>query len=429
MQNTRLRLAAKQTIFVHSICTINMRIAKTFLFAAILVSMWPTAHAIAAEPAPPKFDLEALAKPPAVFPAEGFDEPEVRALFYEGEPYQGKPTRVFAYYGVPKVASGQKVPAMVLIHGGGGTAFDRWVRVWTARGYAAIAMDLCGCLPVGTYGNWRRHDQGGPPGWDYSFRQLDEPVTDHWPYQAVAVIIRGHSLLRSFPEVDAAKIGMTGISWGGYLTCLTAGVDDRFGFAAPVYGCGFLGDNSAWIPAFTGMGAERAGRWLGQWDPSHYLPQAKMPMLWVNGTNDFAYPMDSWQKSYRLPKSKATLCLRVRMPHAHGPAGENPEEIHAYANALFKGVAALPRVFDEGRDGDGVSVKFESATPLSRAELNYTFDTGKWQERKWETTRAHVDEDNGKVTAKLPAGATVYYINVFQSDLLAVSTQHVVVRP
>ena len=51
-----------------------------------------------------------------------------------------------------------------------------------------------------------------------------------------------------------------------------------------------------------------------------------MPILWVNGTNDFAYPMDSWQKSYRLPASPRTLCLRIRMPHGHGPVGENPEE-------------------------------------------------------------------------------------------------------
>ena len=36
---------------------------------------------------------------------------------------KGKPTRVFAYYGVPKGPAGTKFPAMVLIHGGGGTAF------------------------------------------------------------------------------------------------------------------------------------------------------------------------------------------------------------------------------------------------------------------------------------------------------------------
>ena len=37
------------------------------------------------------------------------------------------------------------------------------------------------------------------------------------------------------------------------------------------------------------------------WDLSVYLAHAAMPFLWVTGANDFAYPLDSLQKSYRLP--------------------------------------------------------------------------------------------------------------------------------
>ena len=99
----------------------------------------------AADPAGVKFDLDALSKPPAVFPADVAPAEGVKALFYEGAKFKGQPTRVFAYYGAPKEVSaepGKKVPAMVLIHGGGGTAFDRWVKVWNSRGYAAITMDL-----------------------------------------------------------------------------------------------------------------------------------------------------------------------------------------------------------------------------------------------------------------------------------------------
>jgi hypothetical protein len=94
----------------------------------------------------------------------------------------------------------------------------------------------------------------------------------------------------------------------------------------PVYGCGFLGENSAWLADFKKMGEARAARWLSMWDPSVYLPRAKLPMLWVTGTNDFAYPMDSLQKSYRLPSGPRALCITVRMPHGHGGPGENPPE-------------------------------------------------------------------------------------------------------
>ena len=76
-----------------------------------------------------------------------------------------------------------------------------------------------------------------------------------WP-----IVIRAHSLVQSFAEVDAGLTGLTGISWGGYLTCMTVGVDHRFKVAVPVYGCGFLHENSAWLNNFKKLGPERACR-------------------------------------------------------------------------------------------------------------------------------------------------------------------------
>lgn len=409
-------------------------IRRAYWLALLLCSLGsgPAARAQAqasSEPAEaattlPRFDQEALSRAPTAFPAEGFQTEGVRAMFYEGVKFQGRPTRVFAYYGAPPSTPETKLPAMVLIHGGGGTAFDRWVRVWNARGYAALAMDLCGCIPKGTYGHWERHEHGGPPGWDASFSQIDWPLEDQWPYQAVAAVMLGHSLLRSYPEVDPQRIGVTGISWGGYLTGLVAGADQRFKFAVPVYGCGFLSENSAWLARFQQLGPDKADLWTRCWDPASYLPQATMPILWVNGTNDFAYPMDSWQKSYRLPKSPHTLCLRVRMPHGHGPAGENPEEIHAFANAWLKQGPPLVKFTGQGRDGQQVWATFETTRKPARAELTFTRNTGRWQERKWETTPAALDLDRRRVTADLPADVTVYYLNLFDEQDLAVSTEH-----
>jgi lysophospholipase L1-like esterase/dienelactone hydrolase len=378
-----------------------------------------------------RFDLEALFQPPAVFPADVAPAEGVKALYYEGVKYKGKPTRVFAYYGVPQAStaeSGKKFPAMVLIHGGGGTAFDRWVKVWNSRGYAAIAMDLCGCVPVREGNQWQHHEHGGPRGWDASFSQLDDPVEDQWTYQAVSAVALAHSLLRSYPEVDAQRIGVTGISWGGYMTSIVAGVDSRFKFAVPVYGCGFLGENSAWLPAFDKMGQEKAGLWLRQWDPSNYLKEAKMPILWVNGTNDFAYPMDSWQKSYRLPATPRTLCLRIRMPHGHGPVGENPEEIHAFANQFLAGGKPLAIITEQGQKGDEAWATFKTEVPVTKAELAFTTDEGKWQDRKWESAPAEIDAKASRVTAKIPAGAKVFYLNLFDERDCAVSTEHIEVQ-
>ena len=377
-----------------------------------------------------RFDLEALGNPPAVFPADDLQVEGVKAFYYQGLTYKQQPTRVFAYYGLPakkEETHEAKLPAIVLIHGGGGTAFDRWVKLWNTRGYAAIAMDLCGCVPVGTYGNWKRHDMGGPPGWDASFGQLQDPIEEQWTYQATSAVVLAHSLLRSFPEIDADRIGVTGISWGGYLTCIVAGVDPRFKFAVPVYGCGFLGENSAWLPAYEKLGPEQAELWLRQWDPSVYLPRANLPMLWVNGTNDFAYPMDSWQKSYRLPKGNRDLCLRVRMPHGHGPAGENPDEIHIFANSILRHGQSLARITAQGQaNNNEIWATYKSDVPITKAELNYSVDTGRWQDRKWETVAAEIDVATGRVFAQIPAEAKAYYLNLFDDRNCAVSTQHIV---
>jgi len=369
------------------------------------------------------WDPEALGKPPKAVPAEGFEAPGLKAVFYDGPAWKGNPTRVFAWVGLPRAEG--KVPGMVLIHGGGGTAFSDWARLWVDRGYAAIAMDLCGCVPRKKENEkgWERHEKGGPPGWG-GFDQIDGEERDQWSWQAVADAILGHSLLRSFPEVDAERVGVTGISWGGYLTCITASVDRRFKFAAPVYGCGFLGDDSIWADnTFPKMGQGKAERWLGLWDPSRYLKQAALPFLWVNGTNDFAYPLDSYQKSYRLPPGERTLAVRVRMAHAHGGPGEKPEEIRAFADAMFKGGAPLARVTGQGVEQGTAWATFESKSRVVKAELEFTKDGGKWQKRMWESAPAAID--GTRASAAVPEGAKVFYLNLIDERNLVVSTEHV----
>lgn len=378
---------------------------------------------VAAEPSRVPWDMETLSAAPRMFDAPQHNANDVKAIFYEGLPWHGKPTRVFAYYGIPKTDSGAKVPAMVLVHGGGGSAFIPWVELWVNRGYAAISMDTCGCVSGGGCQNHTRHDHGGPPGWG-GFDQIDLPIEDQWVYHAVADVILAHSLIRSFPQVDADRIGITGVSWGGYLTCIVAGVDPRFRFAAPVYGCGFLGDNSVWLGEFEKMGPEKARKWLDLWDPSVYLSRVQAPMLWVTGSNDFAYPMDSLQKSYRLPRGPRALCVRIRMPHGHGGPGENPNEIHAMAESLFRNGVPLARITEQGRDDRYAWVVVESDAPVQKVELNYTTDTGPWQDRTWETLPAVWDAKTGRGSAVLPEGTAVYYFNVIDDRDLVVSSEH-----
>ena len=142
------------------------------------------------------------------------------------------------------------------------------------------------------------------------FGLIDQLAQDQWTYHAVADAILAHSLLRSFKEVDARRTAVTGISWGGYLTCIVAGLDNRFKAAVPVYGCGFLHENSVWLPQFEKMTPEQRDKWVRLWDPSMYIGSAAMPVLFINGTNDFAYPLDSYAKTYGLVKASTTSASR-----------------------------------------------------------------------------------------------------------------------
>jgi len=345
----------------------------------------------------------------------------VREVYYEGEPFQGHQTRVYAVYAQPEGEG--PFPAMVCVHGGGGTAFPEWVRLWAARGYAAISMDLAGCGP-----ERKRLPDGGPNQTDeFKFRDFDEStVREMWSYHAVAAVIRGHSLLRSLPQIDANRIGVTGISWGGYLTCIVAGVDNRFRLAVPVYGCGFLHHNSVWLPRFEKMSAEQRDRWVRYFDPSQYLSRVKCPIFFLNGTNDFAYPLDSYRKSFDLVPGDKLIRIEVRMKHSH-PDGWAPQEIGLFADSLLKGGVPLPRLSHVYREGNRVWAEIESQTAIREGHLNFTTATGRWQDRTWQTVPAQVE--GRRVWADWPPEeASAFYLDVVDDRGAMTSTPPEIIR-
>jgi dienelactone hydrolase len=357
---------------------------------------------------------------PTTQPAGDFEAPGVCVFFFAGPGWHGKPTRVFAWYGLPtNYASDERIPAMLLVHGGGGTAFASWVRLWNKRGYAALAIDTCGQLPRGN--PRERDEQGGPPGWG-GVDQVADPVEDQWPFQAELDVILADSLLRSFREVDTNRVGIVGISWGGYLACLASELDPRFKFAISVYGCGFLGEDSAWLAQFVKMGPERAAAWLHAFDPSEYLPGTRMPMLWVDGTNDLNYPFESLRKSYLLPKGPCTLVTRVRMKHSHS-AGWAPEEIYAYADSQCRSGMPLAVITQSGAKDCIAWAMYASYSPVAKAELNFTADAGDWKKRKWETAAATIEASARKVSASLPAKTTAWFFNLTNERGLLVSSK------
>ncbi len=374
---------------------------------------------------------------PRIFPAPGWDRDGVESFFYESVPWRGRPSRVFALRGFPEGADADNpVPGIVLVHGGGGSAFDDWARLWKGRGYAAIAMDLNGHVPSGKYSEWDFHEHAGPTGNAGKFPETEKlsPFSNapgaaetQWPYHALAAILLAVNIMQDDPRVQKNKIGITGVSWGGWLTCLAAAADVRFKAAAPVYGCGFIHRDSCWKRdgEFDRMGAEAAARWIGLWEPSTHLADARCPFLWVNGTNDFAYWPESWFGSARLVQAGSSLCMTLRMPHGHGGPGENPPEILAFMDHSLRGGQPLASIVSQKLEGRTISAKFTGAEgcPVVRAELLYTTsDNPDWPSRRWEVIPAQLDTHYNLASADFPEGARCGFINLLDTRGLTVSS-------
>jgi hypothetical protein len=108
------------------------------------------------------------------------------------------------------------------------------------------------------------------------------------------------------------------------------------------------------------------------------------------------------------------------MPHGH-PQGAKPEEIFYFADYILRNGPPPARVKKQGVEGEQAYVSFDSDLPIVKAELAYTRDTGKWQDRKWEMMPANLEKH--KATAVVPAGVQAYYLNLFDSEGRVVSAE------
>lgn len=358
---------------------------------------------------------------PATQPAEGFPaDGNMRAIFYDSLPWKGNPTKVFAWLGLPARGT-DKVPGVVLVHGGGGSAFKDWVKRWNDRGFAAISISVEGQTDgsdpehaKGTPG-YRTHAWPGPKR-DGIYGDSGEPLIDQWMYHAVADTVLANSLLRSLPEVDSGNVGIMGISWGGVITSTVIGIDDRFAFAIPMYGCGSLADAS-----------NQYGRALGgnrlyreAWDPMVRMNRVKMPVLWFSWPEDQHFPLDCQAACYRAAAGPHMVSLVPGMGHGHNfkaPQG------YAFAESIVRDGKPWCMQTAATATGDAVRVEFDATKPLERATLVTTADTGFTGNRTWTESAAALERrgDGWLAIASLPAGTTAWFVNVHSGDLVASS--------
>ncbi len=348
---------------------------------------------------------------------------ELNAIYYDALDYNGSPTRVYAYIGLPAGASSNSpVPGVVLVHGGGGTAFEDWVTLWTNRGYAAISIAVEGqtdsTAPPTMNTGWHIHNMPGPVR-DGIYGDSGEALTNQWMYHAVADTVLANSLLRSLPEVNAANVGLMGISWGGVITSTTIGIDDRFRFAIPTYGCGDLADADNQY----GVALGDNNLYKEVWDPMVRITNATMPAMWFSWPQDQHFPMDSLANCYTNAPGPRMVSLVPGMGHGHSAAWNRPES-YAFADSIVIDGTPWCVQTEAGVSGGVCRVSFASSKPLDNAKLVSTVNTGFTGDRTWTETPATLVANGGgsyTVTTTLPDYTTAWFINGLSGTLVASS--------
>jgi dienelactone hydrolase len=350
---------------------------------------------------------------------------EMKAVFFDALDYTGSPTRVYAYIGIPAGASsGNPVPGVVLVHGGGGTAFSDWVELWTNRGCAAISIAVEGQTdatnaPVMNTG-WHIHNMPGPVRNGIYGDSDVTPIADQWMYHAVADTVLANSLLRSLPEVDADNIGIMGVSWGGVITSTAIGIDDRFRFAIPTYGCG----NKSIAENIYGDALGDNDLYKEVWDPMVRITKATMPVLWFSWPQEWHFPLNCQRDTYAAAPGPHMVSLVPGMNHGHAAAWNRPES-YAFADSIISNGAPWCVQQSAMLTNGTATVVFQCLETLDSASLISTIDWGLTGDRTWTESPAVLVTNGGgsyTVTADLPSEyTTAWFVNVGSGPLISSS--------
>ncbi len=288
---------------------------------------------------------------------------DIEAIFYEGY----RDTKVFAYLGIPKRKGDNKLPAIILQHGGLGKAKRDWVKRWNDLGFVAIAPDLYGCGPeedLDFESKQKRHPYAGIKPWDETAFLVD--YQNSGTYQDVIDVVYAHNILRSLSCVDSSKIGMTGISWGGVVTSLTIGVDDRLAFAAPVYGCGHLAETKTYFTHYILDEGKTT-----QWDPAYFVAKAKIPVLYVNSDSDGHFSVDATSATC-LDTPNASLAIYHNLEHGQA-FGDSIKQVYTFAKNVVENKDAFIKILDTKIENNKllVTAQIPKDTKLKKAILYY----------------------------------------------------------
>jgi dienelactone hydrolase len=341
-----------------------------------------------------------------------------KVVFYsrEVQTATGKDTsKIYAVIARPEKPG--NYPGLLVLHGGGGSADADKAKNWAKQGYIALVLDEPGIanpekVPFSS-GPWKKFAYG-----ESRFTVIPN-ITNSTVFDGVLSAVQGLYLLRSQPGVIKGKIGIVGISWGGYLTTIVSGLDNNMVHASfSVFGSGFYDEGSLFLKELDKMSTADRTTWLKYLDAGRRSNAIKTPFFIAAAANDnWFYPpaVTATLRSIKGPVNhlfSPNSSHKIELPG--GTTGVNTEHPgwlsmeQVYFDYFLKGKGQpLPRIQEiktEKTSSGNVQVRFKvrSPLPVSVALVSYSPVGVGWTERKWETIPAVVS-GNGWYMVEVPA--------------------------
>lgn len=273
---------------------------------------------------------------------------EVVDFYYSaGSGAEGE-NRIFASL-AKAVALKGKAPAILVFHGGGGHG-DKYLAIALARanpGFAVLAMDYNGQFrpSQGKVTQWKSVVQNNE-----TTRGNFDPGSNLIPNAAIAAR-RGIDLLVTMEDIDADRIGLVGISYGGWVALRAAADDTRVKFVATTVSSGGVsGTGSYTARTERTLSPEEIEAWRREVEPLSVADKITCPVFLNLSTNDrFFWLSGARQFFAKLPNPLNRWLLTPNSDHnAGGIKLANP--IAAWIRAVLE-AKPLPSVEVPSLDG------------------------------------------------------------------------------
>jgi cephalosporin-C deacetylase-like acetyl esterase len=316
-------------------------------------------------------------------------------------------------YGIlAKPAKPGTYPGVLVVHGGGGYADFVFPSVfeWAQRGYVSFCQDQPGICSS-------KHKSSGPK---TSFvRCAGDPnsMATFSVFDGVVAALNGLRILRSQPEVDTDNIGITGGSWGGYMTTMISGLaGSKINASFCIYGCGYYELGSHWSAGLEKMPAETRAKWLNLLDAGRKASQIKSNFFLASAANDFYFWPGAVMATYNEITSPKNICIAPNASHVLDfPGGtKSTRKGHhrtymevQWMNYHLKGIGqpfgSCTATPSPKRQSNNIKVNFtfRGPKPAEEAQIWYTYGETPYRSNYWKKVSV-TEHGNGRYSGLIP---------------------------